>query len=99
MLKRVIDIILIFTLIFQLLPANKAGRSLLFDLSDDDCSDAPACKAKLTQTEEDYKDIHPYHSWVNLPCKNVAVSLFHFAENLPVIHARAIPTPPPDLSA
>ena len=84
---------------FQLLPANKAGRSYLFDLADDECTDAPACKAKLPQTEEDYKDIHAYHSWVSIPCKNVTVSSFHFTENLPVTHPQAIPTPPPDLSA
>ena len=96
MIKRLIDIILIFTLIFQLLPANRAGRSLLFDLSDDDCSDAPACKAKLSQIEEEYKDIHSYYSLVNVPVKNVTVSSFHFSENLPVTHPQAIPTPPPD---
>ena len=96
LLKILIDIILILTLIFQLLPANKAGRSLLFDLTDDECADATCCKAKIPQIEEDYKDIHAYYSMVDIPCKSLNVSLFHFSENLPVTHPPAIPTPPPD---
>ena len=82
---------------FQLLPSGKAGRSILFDLSDDD-ADAAACKVQLLQMEEEYKDVHHYHSWVSLPCGNPPVSLFHFSENLPEPHPLAIPTPPPDLT-
>lgn len=99
MLRRLIDIILILTLIFQLLPANKAGRSFLFDLSDDDYSDSCTCKAQFPQLEEESKWVDAHYNLVNVPCKDVQVSLFHFSENLPVPHAEAITTPPPDAVA
>ena len=82
---------------FQLLPANKAGRSLLFDLSDDDYTDTCACKTQLRQVEEDYKYVDASHGWIQVPCKDIIVFLHHFPENIPVVHAEAIPTPPPDL--
>ncbi|MBE7171431.1 MAG: hypothetical protein INR73_12620 [Williamsia sp.] len=82
---------------FQLLPANKAGRSLLFDLSDDDYADTCACKTQLRQVEEDYKYLDVTHSWVHVPCRAVTVALHHFTEDIPVPHTESIPTPPPDL--
>ena len=95
--KRIIDIILIFTLALQLLPANTAGRLLLFDLSDDDYADSCTCKAQLRVIEEDSKYVHTYHSLVNVPCQDITISLFHFSVTLPAPRALAIPTPPPDL--
>ena len=83
---------------FQLLPANKAGRSLFFDLSDDDYADTCACKTQVRQIEEDYKYVDAHHSWIHVPCKDILPSLFHFSENIPVPHAQTILTPPPDLS-
>ena len=96
MLRRIIDIVLIFTLAFQLLPANKAGRSLLFDLSDDDYADTCTSKTPLRQIEEDYKWVDANHSWIQVPCRDVAISLYHFSEMIPVPHAETIHTPPPD---
>ncbi len=99
MLKRLIDIILILTLIFQLLPANKVGRSLLFDLSDDDYSDSCTCKTQFPQIEEEFKYVDAHYTLVSVPCKDIAVALYHFSETLPVLHAEAIPTPPPNPAA
>ena len=81
---------------FQLLPANKAGRSFLFDLSDDDYADS-CCKTQVRQIEEDCKWVDANHSWINVPCKDVAVSPCHFSESIPVPRAETIHTPPPDL--
>ena len=97
MLRRIIDIVLIFTLLFQLLPANKAGRSLLFDLSDDDYADTCACKTPLRQVEEDYKYVDAHNGWIHPPCKDITILLYHFTEDIPVSHTEAILTPPPDL--
>jgi len=97
-LRGLIHILLTFTLVLQLFPTNQSGRFFLSDLPDDECSEMAGAKGQLRQlVEEEHKDIHIEHNGITIHFTNINNQLFHFSETLPVLHAGAIPTPPPNL--
>ena len=96
--KKIIHLILIFTLLIQLFPTNQAGKFFLLDLPDDEFADMAGSSAnQLRQfVEEEHKDLHIEHNWIVVPFINLNNSRYHFSVSLPDPHPGAIPTPPPN---
>ena len=96
--KRIIHLILIFTLSLQLLPTNQAGRFFIPDLADNEQTDlAGSTSNQLRQfVEEEYKDIHIEHGGIILHFVHIINERLHFTVSLPTPHPGAIPTPPPN---
>ena len=99
--KKIIYLILIFTLSIQLFPTNQAGRFFLLDLPDNDFTEmAGSSVNQLRQfVEEEHKDIHIEHNWIAVPFIHINNTRFHFSVSLPDPHPGAIPTPPPNYFA
>lgn len=97
LIKRIIHFILIFTLVLQLFPTNRAGRFLMLDLPEDEYGDVLGSKSMRQLVEEEHKEIHIGHEWIIIPVTFVNKAIFHFAESLPTPHPGAIPTPPPNM--
>ena len=96
--KKIIHLILIFTLSLQLFPTNQAGRFFMPDLSDNEQTDLPGAAAKQLRqfVEEEHKDIHIEHNWVVVPFIHIRNVRLHFSVSLPTPQPGAIPTPPPN---
>lgn len=96
--KKIIYLVLIFTLLIQLFPTSQSGRFFLVDLPDDDYTETSGSTAnQLRQLqEEEHKEIHIEHNWVVIPFVTINSSRFHYSVSLPKPHAGAIPTPPPN---
>ena len=98
MLKKFLDIILIFTLALQLFPSNQAGKFYMFATNDEECTDVNTSNTAQLRTldEEQHKEIHIESTILTVPfilCKNANL---HFAEMLPPLNPGVIHTPPPD---
>ena len=98
--KKIIHLILIFTLSIQLFPTNQAGKFFMLDLPDDENSEMAGTAAnQLRQfVEEEHKDIHVEHNWLVIHFTHINNSRFHFSVSLPEPHPGAIPTPPPNFA-
>ncbi len=96
--KKIIHLILIFTLSIQLFPTNQAGRFFLRDLPDDEHTDMSGYSSNLLRqfVEEDHKEIHIEQNWVVVPFIHIVNTRFHFSISLPDPHPCAIHTPPPN---
>lgn len=96
LIKRIIHFLLIFTLVIQLFPTNRAGRFLMLDLPEDEYGDMVGSKTMRQLAEEEHKEIHIEHEWITIPFIHINNAIFHFSESLPTPHPGAIPTPPPN---
>jgi hypothetical protein len=96
--KKIVHLILIFTLSIQLFPTNQAGRFFMLDSPDDDQIGLAGLSVnQLRQfVEEEHKDIHIEHNWVIVPFIHITNTRFHFSVLLPNPHPGAIHTPPPN---
>ncbi len=95
LLRRIVHIVLIFTLAIQLFPSNQAGRFFISGCPEDENTDFGASKS-LRQLIEEEKEIHTMNDWITLHFVRLNTAVFHFSEKLPLPHAGAVHTPPPN---
>jgi hypothetical protein len=98
--EKLLNIILIFTLILQLFPTTTSGKFFMFGQTKEECMDiSGAANGQLKQlNEEQHKEIHLESHGLILTLLNLTVHIFHFSEMLPILHYGSIPTPPPNFS-
>src|SRR3954470_24393252 len=100
-LRKVLDIILIFTLPVQLFPTTQSGRLLIFEVDDEECMNASDNSNHQLRTidEEQHKDLHIEHAFVLRPIISVRNKNYHFTEMIPPPHYTSILSPPPNFIA
>ena len=98
LIRKVLDIVLIFTLALQMFPTTLSGRFLLLDIAEEETIELsePGNNPLKQLDEHPHKEIHLEMLALQLPVRNCSNDIFHFDERLPEPHPGSIPTPPPN---